>query len=387
MGGSIAAESVLPSTILIVDDIPTNLSLVVEYLEAHQFRVLVAQDGEEALRRAILVVPDLILLDVMMPGMDGFDVCGCLKADARTRDIPVIFMTSLADTHDKVAGFSAGAADYVTKPLHVEELMARVNAHLRLRALQRKLETQNAQLAAANEELQAFSYSVAHDLSSPLRAIMGFAQILREEEGAGLNKEGRESLDEITAAATRMATLIKDLLRYAEAGKEALQAVPVPLEPVIQQITATFLARIKSSGARFVVVDPLATPLGDPTLIGLILSNLVDNALKYCRKDTKPEVRLSAVCKDGQVVLRVTDNGIGIDPKHHDRVFGVFQRLHTAREYPGSGIGLAIVAKSARLMGGTASVKTAPGGGSTFCVGLPAADRQDGSNNWDALAV
>src|ERR1700691_6104160 len=122
-------------TILIVDDVPANLAVAVDYLEANQFHVVVAQDGEEGIERAQLVQPDLILLDVMMPGIDGFETCRRLKMDASTRDIPVIFMTALADTSDKVAGFAAGAVDYISKPFQIEELLARIKTHLALRGL------------------------------------------------------------------------------------------------------------------------------------------------------------------------------------------------------------------------------------------------------------
>ena len=143
---AISAPATDPRTILIVDDTPANVGVVVESLEDRGFRVVVAQDGEEGLQRADLVQPDLILLDVMMPGLDGFDVCRRLKALANTRDIPVIFMTSLTETEDKVTAFKAGGVDYVTKPLRIDEVMARVNAHLNLRAMRKQLEAQNVQL-------------------------------------------------------------------------------------------------------------------------------------------------------------------------------------------------------------------------------------------------
>ena len=367
-----------PATLLIVDDTPANLGVAVEYLEAHGLRVVVAQDGEEGLRRAALVVPDLILLDVMLPGLNGFEVCRHLKADARTRDIPVIFMTSLAETHDKLVGFAAGASDYLTKPLHVEEMVARVNAHLNVRTLQRQLEARNAELAATNQELQAFSYSASHDLRAPLRAIAGFAQILRHEHAAGMSEEGLGYLGQIISNTNRMGALIDNLLMYARAGRTAVRMVPVPLVPLLEQLAATFGERIRSTGTRFEVQGPLATPLGDATLLGQILGNLIDNALTYRRHDATPEVRVSALLRDEHVVISVADNGIGIEPEYHDKIFEVFQRLHTADEYPGSGIGLAIVAKSARLMGGEISLESTPGRGSTFSIRLPAARRPTG---------
>lgn len=418
------------ATILIVDDTPANLGIVVEYLESHQFRVLVAQDGQEGLQRAELVRPDLILLDVMLPGLNGFEICRQLKARERTHDIPVIFMTALVDTRDKVLGFAAGGVDYVTKPLQVEEVMARVNTHLRLRAMQSQLEQQNeelqmlregleqqvaertlalcetnrrlrlevtereraegevrrlntdlegrvaertAQLTSANRELQAFSYSVSHDLRAPLRAINSFADILAKKHQQELDEEGRHYVERILANSRRMNTLIEDLLQYARTGQAAVRAVPVPLGPIAEQIAATLNERVAACGGRLEVETPLATPLGDPTLIGQVLCNLIENGLKYRREEVAPEVRLSAVEESGQVLVRVTDNGIGIEPEYHEKIFQVFQRLHSADEYPGNGIGLAIVAKSARLMNGEVSVESTPGHGSTFTVRLPLA--------------
>jgi signal transduction histidine kinase len=416
------------STILIVDDTPANLGVIVESLEGHGFRVVVATRGEEALQRANYVQPDLVLLDVMMPGLNGFEICRRLKAQPSTRDIPVIFMTSLASVEDKVTGFSVGGIDYVTKPLQVEEVRARVNTHLSLRAMQKELERQNAQLqqcqrgleqqvaerttelseanrslrveieerrraeeevrrlnaelearvaertaqlTATNEELEAFAYSVSHDLRAPLRAITAFTEILTEHHRANLTPEGLGYLSKVLLAAKRMDALIQDLLNYARTGRGAVRAVPVPLAPLVQQLDSTFGPRLAAAGAHLEVTQPLATPLGDATLIGQILTNLVDNALKYRRREGISEVRLSATAIGEHVLVQVADNGIGIPPEYQERVFQVFQRAHS--EYPGTGIGLAIVAKAVRAMGGEVSVESSPGQGSTFSIRLPAA--------------
>ena len=356
-----------PATILIVDDTPANLALVVEYLEARQFRMLVAQGGEEGLQRALLVQPDLILLDAIMPGIDGFEVCRRLKARESTRDIPVIFMTSLADTQDKLTAFAVGAVDYVVKPLQVEEVMARVNAQLALRTMHR-------QLVAANRELEAFSYSVSHDLRAPLRAIGSFAQILRKDWRESMGEEGQRHLDTIIATSARMGTLIENLLLYARTARMKGAAVPVPLAPLVQHLATIFGERIASSGARIEILDPLATPLGDATLIGQILNNLVDNALTYRCHEGTPRVRISAERAGEHVLIRVADNGIGIEPEYHEKIFQVFQRLHASDEYPGSGLGLAIVAKAVRAMEGEVSIESTPGRGSTFAVRLRAAE-------------
>jgi signal transduction histidine kinase len=367
-----AATSPATATILIVDDTPANLALIVEYLEARHFRMLVAQGGEEGLQRALLVQPDLILLDAIMPGIDGFEVCRRLKARDSTRDIPVIFMTSLADTQDKLTAFAVGAVDYVVKPLQVEEVMARVNAQLALRAMHR-------QLTAANRELEAFTYSVSHDLRAPLRAITSFAHILDKDCRESLGQEGARCVDKIIATSARMATLIEDLLLYARTACGPEGAVPVPLAPLAQHLAVIFGERTVSAGARLEVVEPLATPLGDSTLIGQILNNLVDNALTYCCAQGTPQVRVTSKRSGGHVLIQVADNGIGIEPQYHEKIFQVFQRLHSRDEYPGTGLGLAIVAKAVRVMEGDVSVESAPGRGSTFTVRLPAAPDDTGS--------
>jgi len=356
------------ATILIVDDTPANLALVVDFLESCNFRMLVAQGGEEALLRASLVQPDLILLDAIMPGIDGFEVCRRLKARESTRDIPVIFMTSLADMRDKLAAFEVGAVDYVVKPLQVQEVMARVNAQLALRAMHR-------QLTAANQKLEAFTYSVSHDLRAPLRAIAGFAQILHKNCRAGMAEENRRYLDTIINTSARMSKLIEDLLLYARTARIAAVREPVPLAPLMQHISTIFGERIVAAGARFEILEPLATPLGDATLISQILNNLVDNALTYCSPDGQPEIRIAASLVGEDVVLSVADNGIGIERQYHQKIFEVFQRLHSSDEYPGTGLGLAIVAQAVRAMEGDITVESTPGGGSTFAIRLRAADQ------------
>ena len=164
-------------TILIVDDTPANLDVLFDYLDMVGFTVLTAEDGMDALERAQRMLPDLILLDVMMPGIDGFETCRRLKSSDRTKDIPVIFVSALNDVENRVRGFEAGGVDYVTKPFQYREVLARITAHLTIGNLQKTLQ-------ARNQELDAFARTVAHDLQSPLNRIVGFAEILSEEYDA-----------------------------------------------------------------------------------------------------------------------------------------------------------------------------------------------------------
>ncbi len=159
-------------TVLIVDDTPTNLGVVADYLESCGFEIMMAQSGEKALKRVRYARPDIILLDVMMPGLDGFETCRRLKADEVSQDIPVIFMTALVNTEDKVKGFEVGAVDYVTKPLQQEEVLARITTHLRIRDLTLSLQKANESLAELNSSKDQFFSSIAQDLREPFNTLL-----------------------------------------------------------------------------------------------------------------------------------------------------------------------------------------------------------------------
>lgn len=260
----------------------------------------------------------------------------------------------------------------------LRELRAAETSRRELFAMNQQLEgrvrERTAALHAANQELEAFVYSVSHDLRAPLRAVAGFAQILARRHRDDLNEEGRHYMDNVVSASARMGALIDDLLLYSRVGRGVVRSQPVPLAPLLQQLLGTLASRIESTAARIAIVEPLDTPQGDPTLLGQILLNLLDNALIYHRPGESPDIRIGTRRDDGVVVIEVKDNGIGVPPEYQEKIFEVFQRLHSDEEYPGTGIGLGIARKSARLMGGEISVESGPllGSGSTFRVVLPA---------------
>lgn len=240
-------------------------------------------------------------------------------------------------------------------------------------ALEERVRERTSDLEEANRELQTFAYSVSHDLRAPLRAVSGFSEILLHRYAAELDDQGRHYLANIVELSGHMGELIDDLLKYARLGRLATRREPVPLDPIVERLRLTFGERLVAPGARLDVEEPLAIPLGDPTLVEQVVSNLVANALTYCRDGVAPEVSIGSQRSNGEVILSVTDNGIGIAGDHQERIFDVFVRLHTDEEYAGTGIGLAITRKAARLMDGEITVESTPGSGSTFRLRLPAA--------------
>ncbi|MEQ1528674.1 MAG: PAS domain S-box protein [Methylococcales bacterium] len=255
----------------------------------------------------------------------------------------------------------------ITERIQAENALQELNA-----TLEQRVHSRTAELVQANQELESFSYSVSHDLRAPLRAITGFAQILVRRHRQHLNAEGQHYLDNVVLAGERMGKLIDDLLLYSRTGRVAINNSKVNFAALLAHISMTFAKRIEKIGAAIMIMQPLAEPMGDVTLLSQIMSNLIENALTYHSTTQTPCIRIYSSQEHDKIVIRVCDNGIGIAAEYQDKVFQVFQRLHTDEEYPGTGIGLAIVSKAARLMGGAISVESMLGQGCTFTLILPA---------------
>lgn len=260
----------------------------------------------------------------------------------------------------------------ITERVRADQALKELAAELELRVAQR-----TAQLTEANKELEAFIFSVSHDLRAPLRAISGFAEIIARRHREALNEEGRRYFDHILEASERMGSLISDLLNYSRLGRKAVTPEVIELEPFVEEVLRPYEETLRSGETELVLDLEVSSLWADRALLRQIVSNLVDNALKYRREDVEHRVRIACRTEGSEAVLTVSDNGIGIDPNHHERIFNIFQRLHPRTAYPGTGIGLALVKKAVSLLGGTIRLASEPEKGTEFEIRWPAQAKEN----------
>jgi signal transduction histidine kinase len=349
--------------ILIVDDNPVNIDLLSEYLETAGFDISVAESGERALEQIYFVLPDLILLDVMMPEPDGFETCRRLKENPQTRNIPVIFMTALDEITDKVKGFEVGAVDYLTKPIHHAEVIARVNNHLTIRNLQRSLEEQN-------RDLQAFAHMVAHDLSNPLSHITMVAQMLRWE--TNLPEIAHKKVNDILLSASRMNKITKELLLFATIRESTVPLETVDMAAIIAESKEQLADMIARYQATITLPSSWPAATGHAPWLVHIWVNYLSNALKY--GGSPPIIELGATPDEaGYIRFWIQDNGQGLSLNEQAKLFTPFTRLHK-ESTEGHGLGLSIVARIIRKMGGRVGLESVVDQGSTFYFTLEEAE-------------
>ena len=404
------------STILIVDDNASDLNLLSRFLKSRGFKILSTNNGLSAISQTQKHFPDIILLDIDLPSINGLKICEKIKSNSQTQDIPIIFVTGNVDLDTKIKAFQLGAVDYIPKPCDPQELLARIQIQLKatqmdqikqwqnqqlkqaisqqkiienkLRKQQaqekkanydleakvakktaelvhttQELEAKNQELQRSNAELESFAYAVSHDLQAPLRSIKMFAQLLVEEYPELLQAQPKEYLEYIISGAEQMENLIHDLLAYSRAGKNQQTWIPVNLEDVVNKAIRNLNAMIQETKA-VIKVGKLPTLMVNSTEMTQLFQNLISNGIKFCTK--QPVVEIGTIPHRDRWEIFVKDNGIGIDSQYHNQIFQVFQRLHSEDDYPGTGIGLSICHKIVKHYGGKIWIESEPDQGSSI---------------------
>ncbi|MCB0156109.1 MAG: hybrid sensor histidine kinase/response regulator [Anaerolineae bacterium] len=366
--------------------------MLFNYLDKAGYRLYAAEDGESALERAKYAQPDLILLDVMMSGLDGFETCLRLQADEATKDIPVIFMTALTETAEKLKGFQAGGVDYITKPLQYAEVLARIETHLKLRQLQKDLHRRNEQLQqeiaqrqqveaalrqqahelqAHNEDLNAFSRTVAHDLKSPLNALIGFAEILQLKDQAVFSERQLKYLQNILDSAYQINNITDELLLLARLRETEVVQKPLNMTAIVAQSQLRLMGMITKHQAEIVTPSTWPSAVGYAPWIEQVWVNYLSNAIKYGGRP--PHIELGTTPHpNGDICFWIRDNGSGLTAEEQSKIFTEFTRLKQVK-VEGYGLGLSIVLRIIKKLGGQVGVESERGQGCRFYFTLKAA--------------
>jgi two-component system sensor histidine kinase/response regulator len=365
--------------VLLVDDVPANLVALEALLGGLSCELVRAESGNEALKQLLKRPFAVMLLDVQMPEIDGYEVARYARDNPATRDVPIIFVTATHGSEENLLrGYGTGAVDFLPKPINAFVLRSKVQVFLELYLGRRRLadeveahEKTLHELQLTNATLRHFSNATSHDLKEPLRAIEGFLQMLSDDAGGHLEAQARDYLDRSRKAARRMTLLLESLLAYAGLRKRVTFG-EVNCAAVLDQVMSDLSRRIVDSHGT-VTVGKMPVVVGDGARVYQLFLNLVGNALKFHRPGEQPKVAVSAAVAGREATFCVEDNGVGIAPEHQAVVFDPFRRLHNRAQFEGSGLGLTICREIVEQQGGRIWLESELGRGSKFWVSLPLA--------------
>ena len=381
------------ATVLVVDDEPQNLEVLQGFLKLEGFRVFTAQDGETALLNLPTSQPDLVLLDVRLPGVDGFEVCRRIKNNPATAFVPVVIVTALQGTQERLRGVAAGADEFLSKPYDHTELITRVKALLRAKRyhdevraantqLEQRVNERTAELERALAELRGLDHlksqfitNVSHELRTPLQHVKGYVDLLAEGAMGNLTSKQTEGLNLAQEAVERLEKVVYDIVDFSTLDENALVFEPIYLLDVCRSVMNGYAAmanRRKVSITLSMVPDP---PLvnADRVAITRVLQHLLDNAIKFGPVNQVVQIQVDR--HNGRVRVAVRDHGPGLAPAEIERIFDVFYQVDgsATRKAGGLGVGLALVRKLVEAHGSQVTVTSELGKGSTFAFDLEAA--------------
>jgi len=358
--------------ILMVDDHPRNLQVLGAILKKHDYAIAVAQNGPQALEYVSTIIPDLILLDVMMPQMDGFELCNLLKQHPQTKDIPIIFVTALDTSQDKLRGFQEGGVDYITKPFHQDEVLARVKAHTTIRKQQIELTLKNKELEEANQTKNRLFSIIAHDLLGPVSNVTEVLKLLVQD--ICNPAEQKEFLQGALKSSQQTLLLLKNLLFWAKNQRHEIDFNPHVLNLQIMLTDSVLLLEGLAKEKNILLEMHCESGLScfaDENMLTTVIRNLLSNAIKYTGEGGL--IKLLAQHSDSSVRITIEDNGIGIEPENISGILDPLTHFSTTgtNYEKGTGLGLSLCVDFITRHNGQLNIESVPGKGSKFIVTLP----------------
>ena len=370
----IAGRNLDKPNILMVDDRPENLVALGRLLGDLPVNLFKATSGNEALRLTLHHDFALALLDIQMPQMDGYELAEFLRQEEKTQHMPFIFISAIyTDSINVFQGYEKGAFSYITKPFEPEVLINKVKFFIEKHQQEVALKENTRKLQAMNEELESFSYSVSHDLRAPLRAIDGFSKVLQKKASDQLDESNLGHLNTIVENVDKMKKLIDDMLAFSKMSRQEQKTSVFDPKQLIEEVFEEEKQVVSNSKVE-ISIGEIPRIEADKDLIRQVFNNLIGNAIKYSSTKENPKIEVEGKNEGTETIISIKDNGVGFDEEYADKLFKIFQRLHDADEFEGTGVGLAIVKKIVDRHGGRVWAESELDKGATFYIALPKYD-------------
>ncbi|MCG6186901.1 hybrid sensor histidine kinase/response regulator [Maribellus maritimus] len=369
---NLKTEEIIP-TVLIVDDNPNNVKIIALTLRPLSYKLVIATNGKSAIEMVDKTRPDLVLLDVMMPEMDGYETCRIIKSKSENENLPVVFLTALSDKENTVMGFDAGGVDYITKPFNKNELISRVKTHLELKRTQDKLRKTMEHLSELNGLKDKMFSVIGHDLRSPLGSVKMTLEFLSQTSDAAAGEELKSTLDLLVKTTDEVFSLLENLLGWArsQSGNLSLEKEAVDLNDLVNSVYLLNKGNLNLKGINFITeIAPDTKVNADLNTLKIVFRNILSNAIKFTPE--KGKITISASESDGRIKVDIKDSGVGIPEESISKLFDQTQHLTTygTNRESGSGLGLILCKDFVERNDGTIQVESEVGKGTTFSLFL-----------------